>query len=55
MAVSCTVDSSIFARSEASFSRCSAIRSLRKSTPCSLAKDMTSHSMMRLSKSSPPR
>ncbi len=50
-----TLESSIFAFSDASFSRCSAMRSLRRSTPCSLAKSNTSHSRMRLSKSSPPR
>ena len=48
-------ESSIFALSAASLSRWSAMRSLRRSTPCSLAKPITSHSMMRLSKSSPPR
>ncbi len=55
ISVSLTADSSHFAFSATSLSRCSAILSLRRSILCSLAKPNTSQSMMRRSKSSPPR
>src|SRR5260221_4186591 len=48
-------ESSILARSAASFKRCNAIRSLRRSMPCSLRNSSASQSMIRWSKSSPPR
>ncbi len=49
------VDSSILARSAASFRRCRASGSLRRSMPWSLLNSSTRYSMTRLSKSSPPR
>ena len=52
----CTVElSSTLAFSEASFSRCSAIRSFRRSMPFSLPNSVAIQSMIRWSKSSPPR
>ena len=54
MVVSCTVDSSILAFSEASLSRCTAILSFDRSTPCSFLKVSTSQFMTRSSQSSPP-
>ena len=53
--VSMTWDSSIFAFSAASFSRCSAIRSFERSTPWEFLNSLTSQSMTRWSQSSPPR
>ena len=55
ISVCITVDSSIFAFSAASFRRCRAIGSLERSIPWSRLNSATSHSMMRASKSSPPR
>ena len=49
------VDSSILARSAASRSRWSAILSCLRSIPCSLWNSSAIQSMMRWSKSSPPR
>ena len=49
------LDSSIFAFSAASLSRCSAMRSFERSTPWSFLNSSLSHSMTRWSKSSPPR
>ena len=49
------LDSSILAFSAASFRRCSAMRSLRRSMPCSFRNSSASQSMTRWSKSSPPR
>ena len=49
------VDSSILAFSAASFSRWRAIRSFRRSMPCSLRYSSPIHSMTFWSKSSPPR
>ncbi len=48
-------ETSHLARSAASLSRCSAMRSLRRSTPVSPRNSSISQSMMRWSKSSPPR
>ena len=48
-------ESSTFAFSAASFSRCSAIRSCRRSMPCSRLNSSASQSITRWSKSSPPR
>ncbi len=48
-------ESSIFAFSAASFSRCIAIGSLVRSTPWSFLNSATIQSMMRWSQSSPPR
>ncbi len=50
-----SVESSIFARSASSFRRWSAMRSCFRSMPCSRLNSSTSQSMMRWSKSSPPR
>ena len=55
ISVSSDDDSSCFAFSAASFRRWSAMRSLRRSTPCSFWNSSASASMMRWSKSSPPR
>ena len=55
ISVSITVESSILAFSAASFSRCRAMRSWRRSTPCSFMNSSHSQSMIRWSKSSPPR
>jgi len=55
MSVLCELDSSHFAFSAASFRRCSAIASLDKSMPFSFLNSATSQSMIRWSKSSPPR
>ena len=49
------VDSSFLAFSAASFNRCSAERSLRRSMPCSFLNSSAIHTMIRSSKSSPPR
>ena len=52
----CTVDdSSTLAFSAASFSRCSAMRSFRRSMPCSFLNSSAIQSITRWSKSSPPR
>ncbi len=48
-------ESSFFAFSAASFKRCSAILSWRRSMPCSRRNSSASQLMMRWSKSSPPR
>ena len=53
--VSVADDSSCLARSAASLSRCSAMRSLRRSMPVWSWKRLPSQSMSRWSKSSPPR
>lgn len=53
--VSFTLESSHFARSAASLSRCRARRSFLRSMPFSLLKPSISQLMMRSSKSSPPR
>ena len=53
--VSFTLESSHLAFSAASFRRWSAMRSWRRSMLCSSLKPCTSQSMMRASKSSPPR
>jgi actin-like ATPase involved in cell morphogenesis len=50
-----TVESSILAFSAASFRRCSAMRSERRSMPCSRLNSSQIQLMMRWSKSSPPR
>ncbi len=55
ISVSGTDDSSILAFSAASLSRCSAIRSLPRSTPVSFLNPVTSHSITLSSQSSPPR
>ena len=55
ISVCCADDSSIFARSAASFRRCSALRSCARSTPWSRLNSATRNSISRLSKSSPPR
>ncbi len=55
ISVCITVDSSILAFSAASLSRCNAIGSLERSIPWSRLNSAISHSMMRASKSSPPR
>ena len=55
MSVDIVVDSSIFAFSAASFRRCSAMASLERSIPWSFLNSSTSQSMIRWSKSSPPR
>ena len=55
ISVCAEVDSSHLAFSAASFSRWRAMRSLRRSMPVSLMKSSISMSMMRWSKSSPPR
>ena len=55
ISVSFDCDSSHLAFSAASFSRCSAMRSCRRSIACSSLKPCTSQSMTRASKSSPPR
>ena len=49
------LDSSIFAFSAASFRRCSAIASFERSMPWSRLNSVTSQSISRWSKSSPPR
>ena len=49
------LDNSIFAFSAASFKRCKAIGSLRKSTPSSRSNSSANQSMITWSKSSPPR
>ena len=48
-------DNSIFAFSAASFKRCKAIVSLRRSIPASFLNSSARYSIIRLSKSSPPR
>ena len=53
--VSSVADSSHLARSAASLSRCRAMRSWRRSMPVSVGKSSISQSMIRWSKSSPPR
>ncbi len=53
--VSVAVESSHLAFSAASFSRCRAMRSCRRSIPVDLRKSSSSQSMIFLSKSSPPR
>src|SRR3546814_18715660 len=53
--VDCAVDSSIFAFSAASFRRCSASLSPRRSMPSSFLKPSARYSTILLSKSSPPR
>ncbi len=55
MSVCVVLDSSIFAFSAASLSRCSAIGSLERSMPWSRLNSLTSQSIRRWSKSSPPR
>ncbi len=55
MSVLCELDSSHLAFSAASFSRCSAMGSLDRSMPWSFLNSVTSQSMTRWSKSSPPR
>ena len=55
ISVCVALDSSIFAFSAASFSRCSAILSLVRSTPCSFLNSSARYSTIRMSKSSPPR
>ncbi len=55
ISVSIVVDSSILARSAASFSRCSAILSFARSIPCSRLNSATIQSITRWSRLSPPR
>mmetsp|Transcript_38558 Transcript_38558/g.53548 ORF Transcript_38558/g.53548 Transcript_38558/m.53548 type:complete len:253 (+) Transcript_38558:684-1442(+) len=55
MLVCVMVESSIFAFSLASVSRCSACLSVRRSIPSEVLKSLARKSTMRLSKSSPPR
>ncbi len=55
ISVCITVDSSIFAFSAASLRRCSDMGSFDRSMPWSRLNSAISHSMMRASKSSPPR
>ena len=55
ISVCCAVESSHFAFSAASFRRCRAMRSWRRSMPVSRWNSSISQSMMRWSKSSPPR
>ena len=55
MLVSARLDSSILAFSAASLSRCVAILSAPRSTPCAFLNSATIQSMIRWSQSSPPR
>ena len=55
ISVCCAEDNSILAFSAASFKRCNANTSLLKSTPCSFLNSAMIQSMMRWSKSSPPK
>ena len=55
ISVEVVLESSIFAFSAASFRRCSAIGSWRRSTPSSLRNSSASQSIITWSKSSPPR